>query len=80
MTGVKLSSSLYLIYWSFVHPLGGEVMWAKGVDGWGRGVGIVVLASSEYYFISVHENLVQHPKNNISFGLTACHKLHNYLI
>ena len=28
--------------------------------------GIVILASREYYFIIVHENLVEHPSNNIS--------------
>ncbi len=33
----------------------------KMVDG-----GIVILASCEYHFIRVHENLVQHPSNFIS--------------
>ena len=38
----------------------------------GKGVGIkwveriVILDSCEYYLIRVHENLVQHPSNNIS--------------
>ena len=41
-----------------VHPVEGE-----GVNGeWG----IVILASWEYYFIRLLENLVQHPSNNIS--------------
>ena len=30
--------------------------------GWG---GIVILAICEYHFIRIHENLVQHPSNNI---------------
>ena len=30
--------------------------------------GIVILASCEYYFIRIHENLVQHPRNNISIS------------
>ena len=28
--------------------------------------GVVILASCEYYFIRVHENLLQHPSNYIS--------------
>ena len=31
-----------------------------------KDVGIVILASCEYHFIRVYENLVQHPSNNIS--------------
>ena len=31
---------------------------------------IVSLASCEYHFIKVHENLVQHLGNNISIGVT----------
>ena len=40
----------------------------------GRGLGkelmgdMVIFASFEYYFIRVHENLMQHPSNNISIG------------
>ena len=30
---------------------------------------IVILASCEYHFIRVHENMVQHPSNNISIIL-----------
>ena len=41
----------------FIHPVDG--------DGVGKGC-IIVLASYEHYFIKVHENLVQHPCNNIS--------------
>ena len=31
---------------------------------------IVILASCEYHFIRVHENVVQHPINNTSIALT----------
>ena len=31
---------------------------------------IVILASCEYHFIRVYENLVQHPSNNISISRT----------
>ena len=37
----------------FVHPVGMEYMG-------------VILASCEYHFIGVHENLMQHPSNNLS--------------
>ena len=43
----------------FVHPVVGDGV--KGVDG-----RIVILASYKLYFIRVHENLMQHPCNNIS--------------
>ena len=33
--------------------------------------GIVILASCGYYFIRVHEILVQHPSNNISINSFA---------
>ena len=55
LTGKKMLS----IIGQFVHPRGGDRL--KGVDG-----GIVILASSEKYFIRVQENLVQHPSNDIS--------------
>ena len=42
----------------FAHPVEGEGVGVKGVDGV-----IVILASWEY---RVHENLVQHPSNHIS--------------
>ena len=44
----------------FVPPVGGEKDWVFWM--WG----IVILASWKYQFIRVHENLVQHPSNNIS--------------
>ena len=49
-----------LIIWTpfigqFVHPV--------GMKGMGK---VVILASCEYYFIRVHENLVQHPSRNKS--------------
>ena len=34
--------------------------------------GIVILASCEHHFIRVLENLVQHPSNNISIGVSRC--------
>ena len=48
-----------LIYCLVRYPLDGYE--AKWVDG-----GIVILARCEYHFIRVHENLEQHPSNNIS--------------
>ena len=55
----------WLLTWTslivqFVHSMEGRG-WDKG-GGWG----IVILASCDYHFIRVHENLVQHPSNNIS--------------
>ena len=49
-----------LIYWSVFHQVGGEGM-GKGNEG-----GFVILASCKHHFFRVHENLVQHPSNNIS--------------
>ena len=40
--------------------------------GGGWEVGIVILSSCEYYFIRVHENLVQHPSDNISIVSASC--------
>ena len=40
---------------------------AKFVIGWGKGV--YILASCEYNFIRVYENLVQHPNNKTSILL-----------
>ena len=40
--------------------------------GWGKGGGwgfIVILTSCEYRFIRVHENLLEHPNNNISISV-----------
>ena len=45
-----------IIYWSFVHLVRDRV---KGVYE----EGIVNIASYEYHFIRVHENLVKHPSN-----------------
>ena len=54
MTGEKFG----LLFWS-VHSSSRR---GKGVNG-----GKVILASCEYHFIVVYENLVQHPSNNILF-------------
>ena len=43
----------------FVNPVEGE-----------RILSIVILASMEYHFIRVHENLMQHPSNNISIVIS----------
>ena len=62
----KLSSSINLLIWTsfigqYVHPVGGY-----GIGySWQMG-GIVILACCEYYFIRVHDNLVQHPSKNTS--------------
>ena len=48
-----------LVYCSLVNLVEGE--W---VD-WGVG-GMVILASYEFHFIRIHENMMQHPSNNIS--------------
>ena len=46
----------------FGHPEMGEDE-IKGVDG-----GIVISAGCKHQFIRVHENLVQHPSNNLSIA------------
>ena len=50
-----------------------------GQRRWMRG--IVILASSEYHFIRVHENLVQHLSNNTSIilALKCFEKILSYL-
>ena len=65
-----------LIYW---------LVRSSSRRGGGKGV-IVNLACNEHHFIRVHENLVQHPRNNTSFdkaeifkniaegSLISCHK------
>ena len=66
LTGENLSSikvaSMVPIYWQFVYPVEEEGI---GFKRW-MGEGIVSLASCECHFINVHENLAQHPSNNIS--------------
>ena len=57
-----------LIHWLFYSSSRIEGYGIKGVE-----VGIVILASCEYNFIRVHENLAQHPNNNISFD-SSTHK------
>ena len=55
-----LLANMDLTYWSVYSSsrIGGYGI--KGVE-----VGIVILASCEYNFIRVHENLAQYPSNNI---------------
>ena len=50
---------------SFVNSAGEEGMGQRGMMG-----RIVILASYEYHYIRVHENVVQHPINNTSIALT----------
>ena len=38
----------------------------EGIGGKGAIGGIVISTSCNYYFISIQENLMQHPSNNIS--------------
>ena len=52
-----------LNYWSVRSSSNRRGVGIKGVD-WGY-----ILASWEYYFIRVHENLVHHPSNYISIDL-----------
>ena len=66
MTGGKMSSMSYvanmeLIYWSIRSSSRRVVNGIKWVDGC-----IIILGNFELYLISIHENLVQHPSNNIS--------------
>ena len=58
LTGKKLSSN-QLANKDLIH-------WSVSLFSWKGGVGIVILVSCEYYFIRVHENMVQHPSYNIS--------------
>ena len=62
---MKLFRQFNLLIWTsivgqFVHPLGGV-----GIRYRGWMWGIVILATFEYYFSKVHENLVKHPCKNI---------------
>ena len=50
-----------LIYWSIRSSSGRREDGVKGIDRVYR-----ILAGREYHVIGVHENLVQHPNNNIS--------------
>ena len=64
LTGKKIR----LLQWvsfigQFVYPVEGEGMGYRVLMG-----GIIILASCEYQFNKVHENLVQHPSNNISIN------------
>ena len=58
----------FLIWYSFI----GQFVHSVGEEGLGFRmwmVGIVILASWEYNFNKVHENLVQYPCNNKSITL-----------
>ena len=65
LTGKNLSSiyvaNMELIYWSIRLSSRRE---GNGVSVWI----IVILASYKFHLIRVHENLVQHPINNISIN------------
>ena len=54
---------MVLNYWSVRSSISRGGDGVKGLDG-----GIVILASCEFHFISEHENLLQHPSNNISIA------------
>ena len=59
---------IFLIWYSFI----GQFVHLVGGEGMGYGMwmgGIVILASWEYNFIRIHENLVQYPCNNISITI-----------
>ena len=61
LTGKNLSisvASIDLIHWSVCSS-------RDGVNGWMEYK--VIIASCEYHFIRVHENLVQHLSNNIIY-------------
>ena len=64
MTGGNCSQFRVLIWNSFigqvVHPLGGKGMEVN-----------VILARCKVHFIREHENVVQHPSNNISIVRTV---------
>ena len=63
MTGVNICPqfSFFIVWISFIDQFSRR--------GWGKG-GIVILASFKHHFIRVHENLEQHPSNNISIFTT----------
>ena len=62
MSSVEVAN-IDLMYWSVrsCSRRGGD-----GIKVWMGG--IVILASSEYHFIRVHEKIVQHQSNNIVKG------------
>ena len=66
MTGeivVNLGANMELIHWSVRLTSRRGEDGVKGMDGC-----IVILASCKYHFIRLHENMVQHPSNNISIN------------
>ena len=56
------------VYWSVRSSISDWMGWGKRGGYWG----IVILSSCEYHFIRVHENLVQHPSNNMSIYPVGC--------
>ena len=68
-------ASLYgphLLVSSFFQQYQGSI-WVKGVNE-----GSVILASCEYYFIRLHENLLEHPCNNISIIILSSYRISLY--
>ena len=58
-----------LIWTSFI----GQFVRQVGGKGDGVKVGMGCIVSCQYHFIRIHENLVQHPSNNIiSILVTEC--------
>ena len=54
----EIVANIDIFFGQFVHPVRGD-----GVKGWMGG--IVILASYEFHFIKVHNNLVYHVPGNI---------------
>ena len=74
----KICRQFGLLIWTSL--IGQIILLVRGGGGIQLvGGSIVIAASREYYFIRVHENLMQHPSNNISIWIVWLRKyVHMY--
>ena len=72
LTGENLSS-IYVANMDLIYFLARSSS-RRGGDGLSLIGDIVILASCKYHLINIHENLVQHPSNNISILLPLLKK------
>ncbi len=64
-------ANMDLMYQQFFHSVGGEGLWLRWWMGWGY----CYFSQRKYHFIRVHENLVQHPSNNIEYVVILTGKI-----